>query len=94
MNQIFTNPVLAEIGDKYGKTPAQVILRWLNQEEIIAIPKSVHRERIEENFVVDNFSLDNEDVEKIEAMDTKDSLILEIRKLEEVYRLYNIRFEQ
>lgn len=94
MNQIFTNPVLAEIGAKYGKTPAQVILRWLNQEEIVAIPKSVHKERIEENFAVDNFSLDDEEVEKIEAMDTKDSLILEIRKLEEVYRLYNIRFEQ
>lgn len=43
---------------------------------------------------MDNFSLDNEDVEKIEAMDTKDSLILEIQKLEEVYRLYHIRFEQ
>ena len=94
MSQIFTNPVLSEIGAKYGKTPAQVILQWLNQEEIVAIPKSVHKERIEENFTVDNFSLDDEDVEKIEAMDTKDSLILEIRKLEEVYRLYNIRFEQ
>ena len=94
MNQIFTNLVLAEIGAKYGKTPAQVILRWLNQEEIVAIPKSVHKERIEENFAVDNFSLDDEEVEKIEAMDTKDSLIVEIRKLEEVYRLYNIRFEQ
>lgn len=94
MNQIFTNPILSGIGEKYGKTPAQVILRWLNQEGIIAIPKSVHQERIEENFAVDNFNLDKEDMEKIENMDTKNSLILEIRKLEEVYRLYNIRFEQ
>lgn len=94
VNQIFTNPILSGIGEKYGKTQAQVILRWLNQEGIIAIPKSVHQERIEENFAVDNFNLDKEDMEKIENMDTKNSLILEIRKLEEVYRLYNIRFEQ
>ncbi len=94
MYHIFTNEILQKIGKKYGKTPAQVILRWLLQEQIIAIPKSVHEERIQENFNVENFTLEKEDVAEIEKMDNAHSPILEIRSLEEVYRLYNIRFEQ
>ena len=94
MHHIFTNETLQDIGKKYGKTPAQVILRWLLQEQIIAIPKSVHEERIQENFNVENFTLEKEDIAEIEKMDNAHSPILEIRSLEEVYRLYNIRFEQ
>lgn len=94
MHHIFTNEILQKIGKKYGKTPAQVILRWLLQEQIIAIPKSVHEERIQENFNVEDFILEKEDVAEIEKMDNAHSPILEIRSLEEVYRLYNIRFEQ
>ena len=93
-NHIFTDMTLYEIGSKYHKTPAQVILRWLKQEGIIAIPKSVHENRIRENFAINDFQLTDEDMDKIRCMDTGRSDILEIRSLDEVYRLYNIRFEQ
>lgn len=93
-NNIFNNEILSAIGEKYGKTPAQVILRWLQQNNIIAIPKSVHEERIHQNYDIDNFELSMQDIEKIERMDTGKSLILDVPSLNEVYRLHNIRFEQ
>lgn len=93
-NQIFTNPLLTEIGQTYEKTPAQVILRWLQQNKIVAIPKSVHAERINENFAIDDFSLSDNDLNQIRGMDSGHSLILNITSLDEVYRLHNIRFEQ
>lgn len=92
--EYFSNAVLSEIGAAYGKTPAQVILRWLRQSGIIAIPKSVHAERIEENFAVDDFSLSDGDMARIAAMDEGRSLILDITSLAEVYRLHGITFEQ
>lgn len=82
------------IGKKYGKTPAQVVLRWLRQSGIIAIPKSVHEERIEQNFAVDDFALSEEDMRAVEALDNGHPLILDITSLDEVYRLHGIRFEQ
>lgn len=91
---IFQNDTLAAVGSVYNKTPAQVILRWLIQEGIAVIPKSVHRERIEENFMVDDFQLADAEMEKIRGMDTRDTMILAIRSLDEVYRLHEIRFEQ
>lgn len=94
MNGIFTNEILKSIGHKYHKTPAQVILKWLNQQDIIAIPKSVHEDRIYENFAINDFELDADDMKQIEDMDTKTDMILDITSLDEVYRLYNIRFEQ
>lgn len=93
-NGIFTHEVLKEIGQAYGKTPAQVVLRWLRESKIVAIPKSVHEERIEENFNVDDFGLTPIDMEKIEKMDTGHSLILDISSLAEVRRLHGIRFIQ
>ena len=93
-NGIFTDPVLTEIGKQYGKTPAQVILRWLQQENIIAIPKSVHDERIRQNFNADDFSLSPADMAQISAMDLERSLILDVPNVKEVYRLHGIRFEQ
>lgn len=93
-NGIFENKLLADIGIKYKKTPAQVVLRWLYQSRIVAIPKSVHSERIKENFCVDDFVLSPEDIQMIETMDTGKSLILEIQNLDEVKRLHHIRFEQ
>lgn len=93
-NHIFEDETLSAIGEKYGKTPAQVILRWLRQENIIAIPKSVHEERIRQNYAVDDFKLSAQDIAKIEQMDTGKSLILDVPNLNEVYRLHNIRFEQ
>lgn len=85
---------MTEIGASYGKTPAQVILRWLRQNHIVAIPKSVHPQRIQENFNVEDFSLSPADCVRIDQMDTGRSLILEITSLAEVYRLHGIRFEQ
>lgn len=93
-NGIFQNPELAAIGQKYGKTPAQVILRWLRQSKIVAIPKSVHEERIRQNYDVDDFVLTEEDMSIIEGMDTGRSLILDVPSLSEVRRLHGIRFEQ
>lgn len=91
---IFQNPILEGIGALYNKTPAQVILRWMRQSNIITIPKSIHAERIRQNFAVDDFVLSDEDMEKISGMDRGHSLILDVSSLDEVYRLHNIRFEQ
>lgn len=71
--EIFTNPILAEIGAKYGKTVAQVILRWHIQRGIVVIPKSTHYERMEENFNVFDFELTSEDMESIATLDKKQS---------------------
>lgn len=91
---IFRNELLSEIGKQYGKSSAQVILRWLYQNNTVAIPKSIHPERIKENFMIDDFTLSPGDMQKIEAMDIGKSLILDIQSLDEVKRLHNIRFEQ
>lgn len=93
-NGIFQNPQLTEIGNQYGKSPAQVILRWMRQSKIVAIPKSVHEERIRQNFNVDDFTLSEQDMNAIAQMDTGKSLILDVPSLDEVLRLHNIRFEQ
>ena len=91
---IFRNPELTAIGQKYGKTPAQVILRWLRQSKIVAIPKSVHEERIRQNYDVDDFALSEQDMKDIERMDMGKSLILDVPSLDEVYRLHDIHFIQ
>lgn len=70
---MFTNPVLTEIGEKYGKSAAQVILRWHLQRGIVIIPKSVHYDRMVENFDVFDFELSAEDMQKIAALDKKQS---------------------
>lgn len=73
-NNMFINPTLGEIGNKYGKSSAQVILRWLIQRGVIIACKSTHLERIKQNFEVFDFELTNEDMEKIKGLDTGDSL--------------------
>lgn len=73
-NNMFSNPVLMEIGKKYNKSPAQVILRWLIQRGVIVVCKSTHIKRIEENFDVFDFELSNEDMQKIKELDTGESL--------------------
>ena len=69
MHDFFTSPILAESGEKYGKSVAQVALCWNIQRGVVVIPKSVHEDRIKENFDVFDFSLSQEDMEKIKMMD-------------------------
>lgn len=73
-NDYFQNPVLKEIGDKHGKSVAQTALRFLIQNGVIVIPKSVHKSRMEENFNVFDFTLTEEEMKRIEALDTGESL--------------------
>ena len=72
-NNMFHNEVLLSIGEKHDKSAAQVILRWLYQRGIVSLAKSVHEERIKENFDIYSFELDDEDMKKIETLDTKTS---------------------
>jgi 2,5-diketo-D-gluconate reductase A len=78
-NNIFHNELLASIGKKYNKSIAQVILRWLTQRGVIAIPKSVRKERMEENFKLFDFELSANDLETIKTLDTKESLFFDHR---------------
>ena len=72
-NGLFDDPVLAEIGAKYGKTTAQVILRWHIQRNTVVIPKSTHYERMVQNIDVFDFALTDEDMERIAALDRQQS---------------------
>ncbi|HCQ8731835.1 TPA: aldo/keto reductase [Enterococcus faecalis] len=72
-HELFTNPVLTEIGKQYGKTVGQVVLRWLIQRGIVALAKSVHPERMAENINIFDFELSKEDIEKIANLDMKES---------------------
>ena len=74
---IFQNETLATIGKKYGKTVAQVILRWHIQRGVVIIPKSVHKERIQENINIWDFELSAEDMDKIAAMDIGHSEVVD-----------------
>lgn len=76
-NNFFTNPVLENIGKKYGKSVAQVALRWLIQRDVIIIPKSVHVERMQQNLDIFDFELSQEDMAAIAALDTKQSLFFD-----------------
>ena len=73
-NNFFQNPMLVETGKKYGKTAAQTALRFLIQSGVVAIPKSTHRERMEENFQIFDFALTEEEMQKIRALETGESL--------------------
>lgn len=75
-NNFFQNPILAEIAAKYGKSVAQVALRWNVQRGVVVIPKSVHKERIQENFNIWDFELSDKDMETISDMDIGHSEII------------------
>jgi diketogulonate reductase-like aldo/keto reductase len=92
-NNIFQNELLLSIARKHGKTVGQVILRWLIQRGVVVIPKSVHRERIVENFNVFNFELSAEDMEAIVTLDKKVSSFFDHRDPEVVKRLGNVKFD-
>ncbi len=71
---MFTNPVLTEIGKKYGKTAAQTALRFLLHSGVVVIPKTTHKERMQQNFDLFDFTLSAEDMAAIEALDGGESL--------------------
>lgn len=86
---MFTEPVLQEIAAKHGKTVPQVILRWDIQQDIVVIPKSVHKNRMEENIALWDFELDSNDMEKISAMDKNCPSMLDCSRASEIDRLYD-----
>lgn len=73
---IFTHPVLSEIGAKYGKTAAQIALKWNAQRGVSILPKSVHVERMEQNIDIWNFALSDDDMQKIAELDLGHSEIV------------------
>ncbi|BDF70364.1 2,5-diketo-D-gluconic acid reductase [Oscillospiraceae bacterium] len=85
---MFTDPALVEIAAKHGKSVAQVILRWDIQRGVAVIPKSIHRERMEENLAVWDFTLDAGDLAKIAALDKARPSMLDTNKPSEVRRVY------
>lgn len=89
-NNYFRNEILKEIGAKYGKSVAQAALRFLTQESVIVIPKSTHRNRMEENFNIFDFELSSDDLDKIRALDTGKSLFFSHYDPETVEFLANL----
>jgi len=92
-NNIFRNEILVSISEKYSKSVAQVILRWLTQRDVVVIPKSVHKERMIENFNIFDFELSQEDMERIAALDTKKSLFFSHNDPEIVKWLGTAKFD-
>lgn len=71
---MFTNPILTEIAKQYGKSVAQIILRWLTQRNVVALTKSTHKERMKENFNIFDFKLSDEVMSTIASLDSNNSL--------------------
>ena len=91
-NNMFTNELLASIAKKHGKSVAQVVLRWLIQRGVTAIPKSVRKERIAENFDIFDFELSSDDMKAIGTLDTGASLFLDHRDPETAKWLGTLKF--
>lgn len=93
-HNIFQNEVLAEIVQKYGKANGQVILRWLMQRGIVVIPKSVHKNRMEENFDVFDFELSDEDMQTIAKLDKDESQFFDHRDPETIEQIFGSSLAQ
>ncbi len=91
---IFTDPTLTKIGQKYGKTPAQVALRWNVERGVVVLPKSVHKERIEQNFNIWDFSLTKEDMEEINKLTLSHSEICNHFDPNFVKRLHGLKIHK
>src|SRR3954469_13728799 len=92
-NDIFSHPVLSEIGAAYGKSVAQVILRWLIQRDVVVIPKSVRPERMAENIDVFDFELSDDDMARIAELDTRGTQFFDHDDPKWVTRLNGIRVD-
>lgn len=93
LHDFFNHPVLSGIGKKYGKSAAQVALRWNIQRGVVVIPKSVREERIQQNFDVFDFTLSQEDMDAIKALDTGRSEIVNHFDPKFVKMLHEYTFE-
>lgn len=89
-NNMFKNETLVEIGKRYGKTSAQTALRFLTQENVIVIPKSVKKERMEQNFNIFDFKLMEEELQQIRMLDLKHSLFFSHHDPETVEMIINL----
>jgi len=87
--ELFTNEVLANIAKSHGKGVGQVVLRWNIQRDVVAIPKSVHKERIAENFNIFDFELSNDEMDQIAKLDENKGLFVNHEDPEFVKYLYN-----
>lgn len=92
-NNLFQHPDLLAVARKHGKSVAQVVLRWLNQRNVIAIPKTVKPERMAENFAIFDFALDDDDMARIASLDTGKSLFFDHRDPAVVKALCAIRYD-
>ena len=92
-NNLFTDPMLSDIGAAHGKSVAQVVLRWLIQRNVVAIPKSVRPERMRENIDVFDFELTDDEMARVAAMDTGESLFFDHRDPAMVSRLGTMRID-
>lgn len=92
--KIFENPLLISLAKKYNRTTAQIILKWLRQNNIISIPKSTNYTHLQENIQLNNFTLTSEELDALAQLDKKHSIILDLHDINEVYRLHNIKFIQ
>ena len=92
-NDIFHNDVLLSLASKHGKSVAQVILRWLTQRGVVAIPKSVHAKRIAENFDVFDFELGTDDMRAIAVLDSRQSAFFDHRDPAMVKMLGNVKYD-
>ena len=91
---IFTHPVLTKIGEKYGKSAAQVALRWNVQRGVTVIPKSVHKERMEQNMAIWDFQLSNEDMAEIAGLDIGHSEIVDHSDPKFVQMLHSMKIHE
>ena len=91
---IFTHPVLTKIGQKYGKSAAQVALRWNVQRGVTVIPKSVHKERMEQNMAIWDFQLSNEDMAEIAGLDIGHSEIVDHSDPKFVQMLHSMKIHE
>lgn len=89
LHGMFDEPVLVEIARKHGKTPAQIILRWNVEQGVIVIPKSLHKNRMEENLAIWDFALDADDASQITALDKNKPSMLDTRDVAEIRRVYD-----
>ena len=88
MNGMFTNPVLSQVAAAHNKSVAQVVLRWNLERGISVIPKSVRKNRMEENWTVWDFKLSADEVERIAQLDLNRPQMLDTRNVNEVRRVY------